>query len=219
MLDYLFLYTTILNLKILKKKSIIDIINIVNKKEYDDMLKTLIFREFRYNGNIAELQKELENKVSDNPNDIESLKKLAEICHAYKNNDRAIEIYEELYHKNPTDHEILAYLGYLYYENENLTLSEKYLTKCLELSKNEPFVLFLLGNIYSRQANIIKAIDCYDRAIFLDFDIITAHVDFGRKYEHMGRHKKAYKEYLAAYNLDPSDEDLKEKIEYIKTKF
>lgn len=35
----------------------------------------------------------------------------------------------------------------------------------------------------------------------------------------MGRHEKAYKEYLAAYNLDQSDIDLKEKIEYIRTKF
>ena len=86
-------------------------------------------------------------------------------------------------------------------------------------SKKEPFVLFLLGNICSRQGRILDACSYYDRAIFLDFDIITAHVDFGRKYEHMGRHEKAYKEYLAAYNLDPSDKDLKEKLDYVKSRF
>lgn len=183
------------------------------------MLKTLIFREFRYNGDIEDCIEKLKEKIEKNPEDVELLKQLAGIYHAYKKNSEAIEIYEKLSEEKPDDHEILAFLGYLYYENDNLELSEACLRKSLDLSKDEPFVLFLLGNISSRKGRIFDAINFYDRAIFLDFDIITAHVDFGRKYEHMGRHKKAYKEYMAAYNLDPSDTDLKEKIDYIKTKF
>lgn len=183
------------------------------------MLKTLIFREFRYNGDIDECIKELKENIEKDKDDIESLKKLANIYHAYKQNDKAIEIYEKLSEDMPNNHEIMAFLGYLYYENDNLELSSACLRRALTLSTEEPFVLFLLGNICSRQGLIIDAINYYDRAIFLDFDIITAHVDFGRKYEHMGRHEKAYKEYLAAYNLDPQAEDLKEKLDYIRTKF
>lgn len=178
------------------------------------MLKTLIFREFRYNEDIDASIKILKEKK-----DIESQKQLASIYHAYKLNNDAIEIFEKLSEEKPEDHEIMAFLGYLYYENDSLDLAEACLRRTLTLSKKEPFVLFILGNILSRKGNILEALDYYDRAIFLDFDIITAHVDFGRKYEHMGRHKKAYKEYLAAYNLDPSAEDLKEKLDYLKTKF
>lgn len=177
------------------------------------MLKTLIFREFRYNDDIEKSIEELKNK-----NDIESQKQLASIYHAYKRNDEAIEIFEKLSEEKPNDHEIMAFLGYLYYENDELDLAYACLSRALSLSAKEPFVLFLLGNICSRQGKILDACSYYDRAIFLDFDIITAHVDFGRKYEHMGRHEKAYKEYKAAYNLDPSDLDLKEKIEYVKSK-
>ena len=183
------------------------------------MLETLIFREIRYNENNEQLLKENLEKIKNNPDDVEVLKTLASIYHALRENDKAIEIYEKLSEDMPNNHEIMAFLGYLYYENDNLELSSACLRRALTLSSEEPFVLFLLGNICSRQGLIIDAINYYDRAIFLDFDIITAHVDFGRKYEHMGRHEKAYKEYLAAYNLDPQAEDLKEKLDYIRTKF
>ena len=45
-----------------------------------------------------------------------------------------------------------------------------------------------------------------------------AHIDFARKYEHMGRHKKALEEYKAAFRIDPRDEGLVEKIDYIENK-
>ena len=46
----------------------------------------------------------------------------------------------------------------------------------------------------------------------------VAHIDFARKYEHMGRHKKALKEYKAALEIDSRDEGLLEKINYIENK-
>ena len=52
------------------------------------MLKTLIFREFRYNEDIDKSIKELKSKK-----DIESQKQLASIYHAYKRNDEAIDIF------------------------------------------------------------------------------------------------------------------------------
>ena len=45
-----------------------------------------------------------------------------------------------------------------------------------------------------------------------------AHIDFARKYEHMGRHEKALEEYRAAFRIDPRDEGLIEKIDYIENK-
>lgn len=182
------------------------------------MLETLIFREIRYNNNNEEMLEKYKNKIKENPDDVEALQTLASIYHALKKNDKAIEIYEKLVKLEPVNHEIRAFLGYLYYENEQLDKAEENLNKSLDLNEAEPFVLFLLGNIFSRRGRISDAVDCYDLAIFLDFDMYTAHIDFARKYEHMGRHKKALKEFKAALEIDSRDEGLIEKIKYIESK-
>ena len=145
------------------------------------MLETLIFREIRYNGNNERFLKEIQQKVAENPEDIDALETLASTYHALKENEKAIEIYEKLVRLKPKDHEIRAFLGYLYYENEDLDKAEENLNKSLEISQLEPFVLFLLGNIYSRRGRISEAVDCYETAIFLDFDMYVAHIDFARK--------------------------------------
>ena len=184
------------------------------------MLETLIFREIRYNENNEQLLKENLEKIKNNPNDVEVLKTLASIYHALKENDKAIEIYEKLVKLEPDKIEMWAFLGYLYYENDELEKAEENFNKALDISTvDEPFILFLLGNIYSRKGKISEAVDCYELAIFLDFDMYIAHIDFARKYEHMGRHKKALEEYKAAFRIDSRDEGLIEKINYIENKY
>lgn len=182
------------------------------------MLQTLIFREYRYKDNISELINELNLKLQKDPNNVDILEQLAEIYHAYKENDKAIEIYEKIDELKPKDSEIKAYLGYLYYEGSYLDKAEKYLLDSLNINPEEPFVLYLLGNVLSRKGRVIEAINYYELAVFFDFDLFTAHIDFGRKYEHMGRHKKALQEYNLAYEIDPTDTSLKEKIAYLKEK-
>lgn len=182
------------------------------------MLETIVFREYRYDDNIDDKIKKLEDTLEKNNKDISSLKELAEIYHAYSKNKEAIEIYEKLVSIMPEDYEVLAYLGYLNYEINNLVEAEKNLIKSLEIQPLEPFVLFLLGNVLTRKGNIVEAINYYELAIFLDFDVFTAHVDFGRKYEHMGRHKRALEEYRSAYNMDNTDLGLLEKIDYLEKK-
>ena len=77
----------------------------------------------------------------------------------------------------------------------------------------------IVSGIDSRKGKISEAVDCYELAIFLDFDMYIAHIDFARKYEHMGRHKKALEEYKAAFRIDSRDEGLIEKIHYIENKY
>lgn len=182
------------------------------------MLETLIFREIRYDEDNEQKLIENENRLKKNPDDVEALQAVAAIYHALKRNEEAITIYKKLVDLLPTNHEIRAFLGYLHYENDELQEAEENLNKALEMSALEPFVLFLLGNVYSRKGKIAEAVDCYDLSIFLDFDMYIAHIDFARKYEHMGRHKKALREYKAAYAIDPRDEGLIEKIKYIEEK-
>ena len=109
------------------------------------MLETLIFREIRYNNNNEEMLEKFKNKIIDNPDDVESLQTLASIYHALKKNNKAIEIYKKLVKLEPENHEIRAFLGYLYYENEELDKAEENLNEALDISSGEPFVLFLEG--------------------------------------------------------------------------
>ena len=182
------------------------------------MLKTLLFREIRYNDNIEDELAKNEEDLKNDSNHIELLQNIAAIYHALRKNVKAIEIYDKIVNLRPRDHEMKAFLGYLYYENEELEEAEKHLNESLNLNPMEPFVLFLLGNIYSRRGDVVKAIDNYEFAIFLDFDIYTAHIDFARKYEHMGRHKRALEEYRAAYDIDSRDDALLDKMEYLEKK-
>ena len=182
------------------------------------MLKTLLFREIRYNDNIEDELAKNEEDLKNDSNNIELLQNIAAIYHALRKNVKAIEIYDKIVNLRPRDHEMKAFLGYLYYENEELEEAEKHLNESLNLNPMEPFVLFLLGNIYSRRGDVVKAIDKYELAIFLDFDIYTAHIDFARKYEHMGRHKRALEEYRAAYDIDSRDDALLDKMEYLEKK-
>ena len=182
------------------------------------MLKTLLFREIRYNDNIEDELAKNEEDLKNDSNNIELLQNIAAIYHALRKNVKAIEIYDKIVNLRPRDHEMKAFLGYLYYENEELEEAEKDLNESLNLNPMEPFVLFLLGNIYSRRGDVVKAIDNYEFAIFLDFDIYTAHIDFARKYEHMGRHKRALEEYRAAYDIDSRDDALLDKMEYLEKK-
>ena len=119
------------------------------------MLETLIFREIRYNENNKQLLKENLEKIKNNPDNVEVLKTLASIYHALKENNKAIEIYEKLVNLQPNEIEIRAFLGYLYYENEELDKAEENFNRALDVStKDEPFIFLLLGNIYSIKGKI-----------------------------------------------------------------
>ena len=182
------------------------------------MLKTLIFREIRYDDNIEETLKLCKSRVINNSKDVEALQNLAIIYHALRKDKEAIDIYEQLVRLKPDDFEMRAFLGYLYYEVNDLDNAADNLNKALASDPMEPFILFLLGNIYARKGEVMKAIENYEFAIFLDLDIYKAHLDFAVKYEEMGREKRALKEYIAAYEIDPRDVKIKEKIDILKIK-
>jgi Tfp pilus assembly protein PilF len=62
---------------------------------------------------------------------------------------------------------------------------------------------------------IKEAIESYEFAIFLDFDMYTAHLDFAKKYEDMGRNEKALEEYRAAYEIDARESWIKDKMDIL----
>lgn len=181
------------------------------------MVRTKIFKEICCTGMDLEIKiQELEKQLNEDPNNREKAKELAIIYHYIKEDEKAIKVYEGLLETYPEDSNILAFLGYLHYELEELDIAIDYFNKSLDIDSAAPFVFFLLGNAYSREGMIREAVDAYDFAIFLDFDMYQAHMDFAMKYEDMGRKQKALKEYVAAYEIDQRDSKLYEKINELK---
>ncbi len=182
-----------------------------------DILKTEIFAQF----NIEELikkEEEVRFSLLENPNNIELLRELAILLYHKGDYEGAIKIYKKVIPYKESKGEGYAFLGQLYYENEEFDEAIKAFEKSLDIDPDSAFVHFLLGNAYSRAGDIMNAIMSYDFAIFLDLDIYKAHCDFAEKYEGMGLLERALKEYKIAYDIDPRDKGLKEKILEIKEK-
>ena len=180
------------------------------------MLRTKIFNKI---SNIDKLESEIQklNKIlSQDENNIAALEELGTIYHYKKQDKDAIVIFEKLKKLELDNLNIRGFLGYLYYETEDLNKAISEFEFILDKVPDSPFVSFLLGNAYSKKGLIIDAVNAYEFAIFLDFDMYNAHRDFAEKYEDMGRIERAIKEYKAAYEIDPKNKEILKKIDELE---
>ncbi len=180
------------------------------------MLRTRIFNDYCKDKDLRDREEEVRMELLEDSQNVELLRELGAILYYSKRDDEAITIYEKLLKLERKNHNFMAFLGYLHYELEEHSVAIDYFNRALDVAPDSPFIYFLLGNAYSRSGNIIEAIKSYDFAIFLDLDIYTAHLDFAKKYEDMGRKKRALQEYITAYEIDPRDKDIELKINKLK---
>ncbi|MGL5001287.1 MAG: tetratricopeptide repeat protein [Cetobacterium sp.] len=167
---------------------------------------------------LLKQEQEIRFELLTKSNDVENLEKLGTILFYKRDCEGALEIYEKLRALGKKDSDTIGFLGYLNYELGNYVTSIKYFNTFLDKKPNDAFVYFLIGNAYSRAGKIVEAINSYDFAIFLDLDIYSAHLDFAKEYEFLGRYKKAINEYITAYEIDPRDKSIKEKIKVLQDK-
>lgn len=180
------------------------------------MLRTRIFSEYCKDKDLTSREEEVRLELLEDSKNVELLRELGAILYYSERDEEAISIYKKLLDLDKKNHNFMGFLGYLYYELEEHSKAIDYFNKALDEAPDSPFIYFLLGNAYSRSGNIIDAIRSFDFAIFLDLDIYTAHIDFAKKYEEMGRKKRALKEYITAYEIDPRDKDIEAKINQLK---
>ena len=189
------------------------------KRLAEIMVRTTVFKQFcKDKEKLEQRAQKLQEELRLDSDNIEKLKELAIIYHYIKEDEKAVEIYKKLVKSEPEDAELLAFLGYLYYEMDHIEDAINCLNDSLDIDSGAAFVFFLLGNAYARAGMIREAVDAYDFAIFLDLDMYKAHLDFAKKYEEMGREKRALKEYIAAYEIDSRDIKIKEKIDMLNVK-
>lgn len=176
-----------------------------------DLLKIEFLSQYKEN-ELEDYEANLRLQLLENSESVSIIEKLAFLCFFKKNYEKAIYFFKKLIFLDVTNENWYGFLGYVYYEQEDYKKAIPYLEKQIELSPHSPFVCFLLGNSYSCLGKIREATWFYELAIFLDFDIYGAHLDFARKYEKMGKKEKALSEYILAYEIDPRDVKIKEKI-------
>ncbi len=182
------------------------------------MLRTKIFDDYCKDRDLTVREEEVRMELLEDSNNIELLRELGAILYYSRRDEEAITIFEKLLKLDEGNHNFMAFLGYLNYELENHVPAIDYFNRALDIAPDSPFIYFLLGNAYSRHGEIINAIKSFDFAIFLDLDIYTAHLDFAKKYEDMGRNKRALQEYITAYEIDPRNKDIEAKINELKEK-
>ena len=180
------------------------------------MLRTKILDDYCKNRNLTNREEEVRMELLEENNNVELLKELGAILYYTKRDEEAITIYKKLLELDKSNHNFMAFLGYLYYELEDYSNAIDYFNRALDEAPDSPFIYFLLGNAYSRVGMIMDAIKSYDFAIFLDLDIYTAHLDFAKKYEEMGRVERALQEYITAYEIDPRDKKIEARINKLK---
>ncbi len=180
-----------------------------------DLFTTEIFAQFDPEF-LSSAEENLRYELLSNPKDNKKLEQLATLLYHKRDYDGAINLYLKIIDNDETARKY-AFLGYLYFEKDDYQNAISYFEKSLDIDPKNAFVYFLLGNSYSRIGRVIHAVTNYDLAIFLNFDIYKAHVDFAQKYEQMGLFQRALKEYIIAYEIDPRNKEIKNKIESLKS--
>lgn len=181
------------------------------------MLRTEIFKQYK-NEDLNRKEAELRVALLLEPENLAYLKELGALVYYKKNCKSAKIIYKKLTELEPKSGDNFAFLGFLHYELEEYEEAIENFKKAVSLVEDKSFINFLLGNAYSRTGKIMEAIKYYDLAIFNNLDIYNIHVDFAKKYEDMGRFEKALKEYTTAYEIDPRDKKIKQKMDEMREK-
>ena len=107
----------------------------------------------------------------------------------------------------PKDENILRWLGYLYIENNQLELGEKYYKEALAVNAKCARCYVNLGRIYAMQNNLQKADEYLDKAIAADPKEGDAHIIKGQIKEAAGDPFEAVFEYNKAIALEPGNPD------------
>ncbi|MCX7661500.1 MAG: tetratricopeptide repeat protein [Candidatus Omnitrophica bacterium] len=125
----------------------------------------------------------------------------------------AEEEFKELLRLNPDDHIVLNALGYLYAENGiNLDEAEILIKKALEFEPNNGAYRDSLGWVYYQKSQLDLAIKELERAAeLLEDPVIYEHL--GDAYFKVGQILKAKDCWSKALELNPSNLELKKKLE------
>jgi cytochrome c-type biogenesis protein CcmH/NrfG len=139
-----------------------------------------------------------------------------------------IEQVEREFEENPKDPEAIKTLAALYYQNGRYDDAIRVLEKGREVAPNDAEIPLLLGEVYSRQAQIAaeekerkelygKAGDAYAAAAEIEPENEDAYLLAGKAYDQAGEPAQAIKYYNGYLDLEPEGEQPRAVEERIST--
>ncbi len=109
---------------------------------------------------------------------------------------------------NNVNHVVCFLIAQCYYQNSNLPEAVRHFEKSADYVENKKDhvlvdIFFNLGNIYKFQSEYIKAIDFYEKALYVDSNFMRAVVNLGIVYNETGNIQKANEILNRAVKLNP----------------
>jgi len=119
---------------------------------------------------------DLEKRVATDPNDMQSLKTLANVCQDGRFFDKAIVQYRKYLEKNPRDVDVRVDMGICYFETSSLEEARKEMEMALKYDPKHVATNFNLGIVSLRAGNVKEANEWFKKTIAL-----APNTDMGRQ--------------------------------------
>lgn len=134
----------------------------------------------------------LNKAVQLDPNYADAYYEIAKVNKLQQNINSAISSIKEAIKYKNSEASYLEFLGILYYEVDSVKQAFDILNKSIKIDSQNPNVFFVLGNISILKLNEPnKALEYYQRAVYLDPDLPNALVNLGNTYALLGQYDKA----------------------------
>ena len=161
-----------------------------------NILKAEIFNQLEME-DLLKKEESVRMTLLMNPNDIDMLSELAILLYHKGDYSSAIKIYKKVVDYKEDKAESFAFLGHLYYENEEYLKAIRYFEKALEIDKNyieKKDIYFYLGQSYFRTENYSEAVNDYKNSLNLeknDEKKAEIYYNIGMAYNKLGDNEQA----------------------------
>ncbi|MBN1755143.1 tetratricopeptide repeat protein [bacterium] len=156
---------------------------------------------FEREGNLKEMQLELEKAIEIYPTYPEAHIKYQAILSNELSDNELLTKYNELLEA----HKDAAVVYYLYGKLlSSFKQQEEYYNKALELDPNCPWGYYGLGWLYYQRGRYDDAIEQYQKAVSIDSENHIFHNNLGGAYFKKGLYEKAIEEFLRSKELEPT---------------
>lgn len=125
-----------------------------------------------------------------------------------KNNQKALEFYNEAIKLNPTDAEIYTNRGNIYSEARNFELALKDYNKALAIKPDYPPALDNRGALYGMNGKIDLALNDFNRVIAVDPGYKSAYPNRATAFLDAGKYEEAIKDFNTYLTFKPNDVDI-----------
>lgn len=156
-------------------------------------------------GDLSELTNRLESLLDENPNDVFTLKQLANAYLKQGKLEEADRVIEKALKLNPSDSCANLLMGELLFAKGNLDESCKVFEELLSLKPNDLYIYSKLGTIYRKLGKIDKAFSILKQGLEIDPEYAPIHTALGDLYAQIGRDEESLREYQKALEFDPED--------------